>query len=280
LTAEHALYLAARLLMVALCAVAAIAALRRWRLRRDRWAPGALAALVLGAALSQQDARLSLDATSPVTLTGMSWAWLAFDFAVPVLALYALRLMRERDVAMDAVLALAESDPLTGLPNRRGFEARAAAALQAARRTGAPSTLLALDLDRFKRINDGHGHPAGDAVLRALAVVLRDGLRAQDVPGRLGGEEFAVLLPATGPEEATAIAARLLAAVPHAVPHPGGAGEVVTTSIGLAQVPRGRPGRALAVALARADRALYAAKRGGRNRVEHWAAERGRLAAA
>ena len=204
----------------------------------------------------------------PVALTRMSWAWLAVDLAVPLLALHVLRVMEERDAAMDALLELSATDPLTGLPNRRGFSARAAAALAQAGRAGLPSAVLALDLDRFKSINDAHGHPAGDAVLVALAEVLRGAVRGQDVAGRLGGEEFALLLPGTTREEAAAIAARLLAAVPAGVPHPAGGEARVTTSIGLAMVPKGRPARALAAALGRADQALYAAKRNGRNRVE------------
>ncbi len=262
-------YLLARLLLGAVYAYAAGVALRGWRPGRAGLARGAMAAaLVAGALLSTLDAVLAEDAASPVVLTGLSWTWMVFDFAVPVLSMHVLWLVEERDAALDAVLELAATDPLTGLPNRRGFEARAGAALGAARRAGRPCAVAVLDLDHFKAVNDAHGHAAGDAVLRGLAQALRAGIRAGDVPGRLGGEEFAILLPGVTADEATALAERLRLALPSAVPHPAGGDARVTASIGIAAVPPGRPARALAVALARADRALYAAKRGGRDRVE------------
>jgi diguanylate cyclase (GGDEF)-like protein len=178
-----------------------------------------------------------------------------------------LRVMTERDAALEQLATLSTTDPLTGLPNRRGFEMQAKAALAEAQRAGRPCCALALDLDRFKAINDGFGHPAGDAVLRATADALRGALREGDVPGRLGGEEFGVLLPDCDAAGGVLLAERLRAAIRLDVAHPDPAREV-TVSVGVAQLGAGAPARALGKALASADRALYAAKRAGRDRVK------------
>ncbi|WP_133123576.1 GGDEF domain-containing protein, partial [Methylobacterium frigidaeris] len=133
------------------------------------------------------------------------------------------------------------------------------------RRPGQNACLLMLDLDRFKLVNDSHGHAAGDAALIAFVSACRSALRSLDAVGRLGGEEFAVLLVETGPEDGTAIAERIRAAV---AANPGAteAGPIgITVSIGLAAAA---PEESLQAAMRRADAALYAAKHGGRNRVE------------
>jgi diguanylate cyclase (GGDEF)-like protein len=119
-----------------------------------------------------------------------------------------------------------------------------------------------LDLDHFKRINDGHGHAAGDAVLVHLAQMLREELRRSDFAARLGGEEFAVLLPRTAPDDAVALAERLRVALEHSQIDIGSGFIQVTASLGLSPLE----GDAVGV-LARADVALYEAKRSGRNRV-------------
>ena len=161
---------------------------------------------------------------------------------------------------LDRSLELAVSDPLTGLRNRRFVQHH----LEAALRAGDVSVLM-IDVDRFKAINDGHGHAAGDTVLREVADRLRSQLRAADVVARYGGEEFLVVLADAPPEEAVAIAERLRAALER-TPIPTDSGEAsVTVSIGLAITP---VGVSAGEAVAAADKALYRAKELGRNRVE------------
>ncbi len=174
--------------------------------------------------------------------------------------------MAARIAAQKAVLAeVAISDPLTGLHNRRAFQARLAEEVERANRTGDPFALLLLDLDCFKALNDTFGHPAGDAVLRAVTAVLRQELRAVDLPARIGGEEFAVLLPQTAGQGALDAAERLRAAVAAQPIAHQGAALPVTASVGVACYPDHAAGdQALVQA---ADRALYAAKRAGRDRV-------------
>ena len=111
--------------------------------------------------------------------------------------------------AREELTRLAETDPLTGLANRRAFEARLEAEVLHARRTGAPLSVAVLDLDHFKEVNDRHGHEEGDRTLRTLAARMRSATRASDVIARVGGEEFAWLLPATTAEGARALAERL-----------------------------------------------------------------------
>ncbi|MDZ7754777.1 MAG: DUF484 family protein [Gammaproteobacteria bacterium] len=159
------------------------------------------------------------------------------------------------------------TDPLTGLYNRRYLEARLAEEVSRARRHGMPLSCMFLDVDHFKRINDRHGHAAGDAVLRHLAERITELLRASDVAVRYGGEEFALLLPQTAAAEAAVLAERLrahLAAQPIEVAGVDSPMEV-TVSIGVAELAADEDGAGL---LDGADRALYRAKAGGRNRVE------------
>lgn len=167
--------------------------------------------------------------------------------------------------AVEAVARLALADPLTGLPNRRAFDAALSREVARARREGAPLAVAALDVDHFKRVNDVHGHAAGDAVLAAAASRAAAALRAGDLLARVGGEEFVALLPgatlAAAAEAAERIRARL-AAEPITV---GESSLHVTASLGCAALEEGDlDGRPL---LARADARLYDAKRGGRNRV-------------
>jgi diguanylate cyclase (GGDEF)-like protein len=163
---------------------------------------------------------------------------------------------------------LSVTDALTGLINRRGLEALALPAVAQARRAGTPSVMIMADLDHFKMINDKHGHAAGDVVLRALGRVILETVREGDVAARIGGEEFAIFLPATTLEGAYALAERLRRDVAAGVPHPSGGEARVTVSCGLAAVGAGSGTNALDEALAAADQALYAAKRDGRDRVE------------
>lgn len=161
---------------------------------------------------------------------------------------------------------LSDHDPLTGLLNRRAMDQQLALAWRRLQREPAPLSLVVLDLDHFKRINDQHGHAAGDAVLVALARCLRDTLRPDDVVARSGGEEFLILLPGTDAGEALAVAQRLcerIAGQPLGLPD--GRTLSFTASLGVAELqPQDRQADAL---WARADAALYLAKAEGRNRV-------------
>jgi diguanylate cyclase (GGDEF)-like protein len=144
----------------------------------------------------------------------------------------------------------ADSDPLTGLANRRSWEAAAGRALARSRRLGAPVTVALLDLDDFKRVNDEQGHPAGDALLRDLAAGWLPQLRGDDVLGRYGGDEFVLCLPDTDEATARTVLGRLAAS------HPA------RWSTGTATTRGGEP---LADLLARADAALYRDKRARRH---------------
>jgi diguanylate cyclase (GGDEF)-like protein/PAS domain S-box-containing protein len=157
---------------------------------------------------------------------------------------------------------MARFDALTGLANRRYFDERLAATVARCRRHGSPLALLYLDVDRFKLINDAHGHDAGDAVLRTFAERLRACVREGDLVARIGGDEFALLAEGLeGQADAEAIAAKVVAAM--AAPMPSGPpGLEVTTSIGIAFSRGSREAERL---LAAADAALYRAKAAGRN---------------
>lgn len=167
------------------------------------------------------------------------------------------------------------SDPLTGCLNRRGFEQALAREISRASRAGTELALLVLDLDHFKTVNDTYGHTAGDEVLRAAGGLLLQTARVGDIVARVGGEEFAVLLPTTSADGAVHFANRLCDLVrvhPFAVTSQSSS-IGITTSIGVAAVaPRNSrdSGGDGAVLAHHADVALYAAKRTGRDRVRQW----------
>jgi diguanylate cyclase (GGDEF)-like protein/PAS domain S-box-containing protein len=159
---------------------------------------------------------------------------------------------------------LAAFDELTGLGNRRHLLQTMEQEFERARRYARPLALMVIDVDHFKAVNDRHGHAAGDLVLQRLSAAFVEALRETDRVGRLGGEEFAAVLPESNVEQARNAAERVRAAVAALrVPHDG-AVISPTVSIGVAEV---RPGHDVQQVLARADEALYAAKRDGRNRV-------------
>lgn len=161
---------------------------------------------------------------------------------------------------------LAVHDGLTGLVNRRHFHQVAEADLNRAERSGRPLSVLLLDLDHFKTVNDTHGHAAGDVVLKAVADAWRDQLRAQDHLARLGGEEFAILLPDTTSHQAQILGERLLRVTRQLKPEWNNVVLSITVSIGVASRLPGRP-IDLPTLLMAGDTALYAAKREGRNRM-------------
>lgn len=173
--------------------------------------------------------------------------------------------IEERERLARELERLATIDELTGLFGRRHFMALADRELARQRRTGMPMVALMLDLDRFKRVNDRHGHAVGDLVLRELGAVLSGALRELDIAGRLGGEEFAVLLPDTTLTQGLEVAERLRAAMAaRRVQLADGGAVGCTVSIGAAAQ---RADEGIEGMLNRADRALYAAKRAGRDRV-------------
>lgn len=162
--------------------------------------------------------------------------------------------------ALEQVERLAVSDELTGLPNRRSMQALLARSIALSDRGIAPFCAAILDLDHFKAVNDELGHAAGDEVLRNASRLGREQLRVTDVLGRWGGEEFLLVIPGA-PDAAGAALLRIREAVRHGA-HPR---RSVTLSAGIAAH---RPGEDVDALLARADRALYSAKRAGRDRVE------------
>ena len=170
------------------------------------------------------------------------------------------RLERELALArkqMAALVARADIDPLTDLPNRRAFERELARSVAHVKRHGAVAVLLYVDLDDFKRVNDAHGHAAGDRMLRAVARVLGRHVRESDIVARLGGDEFALLLWHCGEADATTKALALEAAIGTAIATHHGAALTVGASVGVAALlPLDRP----ADAINRADHAMYARK--------------------
>jgi len=176
-------------------------------------------------------------------------------------ALYAL-VRTARRSRRDAKLA--QTDDLTGIQNRRRISDLGKRRLSECRDRGEPFSVLLLDLDHFKSVNDIYGHQTGDRALKAVADELKRHLRQGDELGRYGGEEFAVVLPATPVERAEAIADRLRAAIASLAPAELGLDGPLTVSVGVASADGEREFGAL---VARADRALYSAKEAGRNRV-------------
>lgn len=181
-----------------------------------------------------------------------------------------LRFSYQDALETDFHTRLAESafrDSLTGLHNRRFLVDRFPAEIAYARRHSTPLSLVMFDIDHFKRVNDVHGHPGGDAVLSAVADMARRAVRAEDILVRYGGEEFLVLCRATARVGAVRLADRLRTGVQDlAIEHDGRVVRV-TISVGVS-VCGGDDGWDATALLAMADRAMYAAKRAGRNRVE------------
>jgi diguanylate cyclase (GGDEF)-like protein/PAS domain S-box-containing protein len=163
------------------------------------------------------------------------------------------------------------SDHLTGLANRRALFEATAQELERSRAAPRPSAMIVIDADHFKAVNDRFGHPGGDAVLQHLAVILNDVFREVDVVARIGGEEFAVLLPSTDMAQALALAERLCDRVALDPTSFDGQSIACTISAGVASAIDGHVGVDLLIK--QADQALYAAKRGGRNRAVCWRAD-------
>ena len=203
----------------------------------------------------------ALSLTTPILVAGAplyppsEWRRVILLTAVAaIVGVTVQRLVRRQEELSDHLEQLALADSLTGLPNRRAWDARLPAEILRAERDGSRLCIALLDLDHFKRFNDELGHPAGDRLLEACAHSWRDELRAVDMIARHGGEEFAVLLQTCSIEDALEAAGRLRAATP--------VGQ--TCSVGVAEW---FPGEDAASLVLRADTALYNAKASGRDRV-------------
>jgi diguanylate cyclase (GGDEF)-like protein len=166
--------------------------------------------------------------------------------------------LRERNEELER---LSVTDALTGLSNRRNLMQRLNEEIVRSNRTTHPFAVVMADVDHFKLYNDTNGHPAGDAVLKEVAEILRKSTRASDCASRYGGEEFCLILPVTSPAEAMQLAERIRARVAKAE-FPGG---TITLSLGVASVPD--DANTADAAIEAADASLYQAKRDGRNRV-------------
>lgn len=225
-------------------------------------------------AVEEEERRLLIDRREALAATAMLNERLGYAAAALALtllaaaafaALSAIRAQRRAAEATEELRRLASIDELTDLPNRRQFQARLAQELARARRNGSPLCLATIDIDYFKRINDSYGHPAGDAVLRQIAALIREKIRIEDSPARLGGEEFALLLPNTSAHQAHLVCDRIRAAIASGpILLPGGDGVRVTLSTGVAALAIDDEAEEL---MRRSDLALYEAKERGRNQV-------------
>ena len=185
----------------------------------------------------------------------------------PVLLVAYITTMFSADIryGLQQAKLLSETDDLTGLFNTRGFAIAANRLFGQTTRYGRPASVLMIDSDNLKYVNDTHGHDAGNCLLRQVANAVQTELRASDVPARYGGDEFIVLLPETPAKGAADVAERIRAAIASRPLALNGEQISATVSIGIACYPE--DGRTLDALAARADRALYQAKQEGRNRV-------------
>jgi diguanylate cyclase (GGDEF)-like protein len=197
----------------------------------------------------------------------LSWAML-FVALPPVILL-------QRSLLHQQLRAAAQSDPKTGLLNAVAWQREAEQRIRRALRLGAPTAILLVDIDHFKRVNDTYGHLAGDELLAATASTLGQHVRACDVLGRFGGEEFVAVLPGAGQQEACRIAERLRGRVREiavlareaSAPHDTAPHDTVTVTVSIGVAALGLDGDDLFELLAAADAALYRAKKSGRDRV-------------
>jgi diguanylate cyclase (GGDEF)-like protein len=191
--------------------------------------------------------------------------WLLVTVVVAGLTIAAHAIRTQVNGLVERLHETARTDTLTDMPNRRAFDERLALELERSARTGEALSLLMGDIDRFKALNDRYGHAAGDEALAEIGRVLMTESRAIDTPARIGGEEFAVLLPSTDAAAALVTANRLRAAISLVR---DGDGRPLTISFGVAEHPG--DGATASDLIAAADRALYAAKAAGRDRAHRY----------
>ncbi|MEA2874221.1 MAG: hypothetical protein QOH67_4197 [Hyphomicrobiales bacterium] len=252
------------------CIFLALTVYEFWRERAEpllsRWP----AIVVLASQMVALSVRIALVILTPLTAThdffrSPTFAVMAFTTVLYTItvAFLLLSMTKERGELRHKTAALV--DPLTGLANRRAFLANADEFMSRNGKRGEPLTVMLADLDRFKAINDRFGHAVGDRVLQVFADMVRRTLRAKDLSGRMGGEEFAFLMPGTGAAEAARIAERIRAHFADAARSIDGHAVASTVSVGVATTASSTV--ELADLMAAADRALYRAKAEGRNRV-------------
>jgi diguanylate cyclase (GGDEF)-like protein len=210
--------------------------------------------------------------SSLATLFTLSFVGSLAGQVAPVLLVAYIVTMFSADIhfGLNRARLLAETDELTGALNMRGFAIAASRLVAQAARYERPVTVLMIDSDNLKAVNDTHGHEAGNQLLRRLARVIQAELRGSDVLARYGGDEFIVLLPETSPEGALLVAERIRAEMAASPLEVGGKQVQCTVSIGAASLPG--DGATLEAIVARADRAMYQAKSGGRNGVVRYGA--------
>jgi diguanylate cyclase len=250
-------------LMVAAAALAAhsLVALVLWQGPGGRdLAPARALASVIGMAGVAPLLATATGLATPGWAQAVAAAVLALALAFAAITLVCERTERQLRDSRRRLRVLANLDSLTQVPNRRHFEELAERALLGDEPGSA--TLLQIDLDHFKRINDLFGHAAGDRALQLVSQAMLEQLRAHDVPGRQGGDEFVLLLRRSTPEQAMAVAQRIVAAVQRRAP--GRQLPTLSLSVGIVQVGFGE---SVGAALRRADQALYEAKRQGRGRA-------------
>ncbi len=252
------------------CIFLALTVYEFWRERAEpllsRWP----AIIVLVSQMVALSVRVAVVILTPLTAThdffrSPTFAVMAFATVLYTItvAFLLLSMTKERGELRHKTAALV--DPLTGLANRRAFLADADEFMSRNGKRGEPLTVMLADLDRFKAINDRFGHAVGDRVLQVFADMVRRTLRANDLSGRMGGEEFAFLMPGTGAAEAARIAERIRAHFADAARSVDGHAVAPTVSVGVATTSASTV--QLADLMAAADRALYRAKAEGRNRV-------------
>lgn len=233
----------------------------KWQRRTALLFVFATVASVLGALVSS----LTVWGWLPHTRLGFHAVELGMVVDAILLALALAEQVRFNQRARQTAEAAARVDPLTGLANRRGFEATASTLWATSQRHERPLSVLMIDLDNFKAINDRHGHPLGDELLRRIARLMQANWRDTDVLARWGGEEFIVLMPDTDLDGACAVAERFRAACRTLAVVANGESVSVTLSIGATS--RSEREHSLDALIAEADRHLYRAKREGRDRI-------------
>jgi diguanylate cyclase (GGDEF)-like protein len=216
----------------------------------------AVAAWLVMIALAYTAVLIAIEPAEAVT----RWVVTVSVVSGAAIALHLLR--RDVDRLLEQLRETARTDPLTTLLNRRGFDERFELELDRSRRTGDPVTLVVGDLDRFKELNDRFGHAAGDTALAAVAQTLSAGSRSIDTAARVGGEEFALLLPATDAAGGVEVAERLRGEISEITTSDG---EPLTISFGVVEAPR--DGESPQELIDAGDRALYDAKALGRDRT-------------
>lgn len=229
--------------------------------------PRAAAFYLLVVAVSLPEALSTLGSEQPYSgLNDLSLDQLYLSsFVVITLLVFVNRLkdrLRESEVTAERMKRLAHTDPLTGLYNRRHIEELLEGEMERCRRYGLPLSVIIFDVDDFKRINDDHGHDAGDAALIEISRLVTPRLRESDRFGRWGGEEFLIVAPETPPEAAQRLAGRLRLAIEE---HDFGAAGRVSASFGITML---HPDDSKTRLVKRADVAVYRSKTGGKNRTE------------